>query len=680
MLGMFYILFSFVPWIIYWIICGMGDRSGVVIALVISFLLVIPQMHRRNFNIMDLTSLFYFSVATIATFILGSNIFVEKSGFLGYLSLSLMAFISIAIKRPYTLQVAKRDYPEIYWREKSFLKINNMITGIWAAIFMLNAVMFIFLNTPLAIISSNILVAIGIALSILLPLKVPVYLALKEFRKYDWSVDVDPRRPKGEDEYDVIIVGSGIGGLTCGALLSKRGYKVLVLEQHYLVGGYCSSFSRKNFVFNTGVANVSGLWEKGPVNYLLRELGLRKDDFFIRNRMRFIFRGRAVDFDGLEEFMETLSNMFPEEREKIRAFFHEAVKAYEECYRETEYYGIPLPAELIAKVLGAKKLLDYPREHPHFYDWMNKTYREKLDEYFTNENLKSLLGALLGYLGTRPEETPASSALTAVVSYYLHGGYFPKGGAQRFSDALKAFIESHGGKVLTMHKVDKILIENGTVKGVMSRGKVFRSNVVVSNVNAKMTFLELVGEENLDRGFVEYIKSLKMSPSVFMVFLGVDMDLSGYPTIIEDLDDRLSIVINSNADPSLAPKGAASITILTGANYHDFPERATKEYLAVKKRLAEILIWKAERIIPNLSKHIVVQDAATPRTFERYTSMPEGAIYSFDQSINTKRPYFKTPIKSLYLVGASTFPGGGIEAAVISGIICANDIYKWKLK
>jgi len=158
------------------------------------------------------------------------------------------------------------------------------------------------------------------------------------------------------------------------------------------------------------------------------------------------------------------------------------------------------------------------------------------------------------------------------------------------------------------------------------------------------------------------------------------MDLSNYPTLIINLDDGYHLLINSNADPTLAPKGKASVTIITSANYHDFPERGTKEYLQKKRDLAEELIKKAEKAIPNLSKHIIVQDAATPRTFERYTSMPEGAIYAFDQSIGVKRPYFKTPVKGLYLVGASTFPGGGIEAVVMSGIICANDICDWKLK
>jgi all-trans-retinol 13,14-reductase len=209
--------------------------------------------------------------------------------------------------------------------------------------------------------------------------------------------------------------------------------------------------------------------------------------------------------------------------------------------------------------------------------------------------------------------------------------------------------------------------------------RVFKASIVVSNANAKTTFLELIEKSNLREEFIEYIDGLKMSPSCFMVFLGVDMDLSKYPTLIKNIDEGYDIVINSNADPSLAPQGKSSITILTLANYQDFPERGTDEYIRKKQEYSEALIRKAEKVIPDLSKHIIVKDAATPKTFERYTSMPQGAIYSFDQSIGIKRPYFKTPIKGLYLVGASTFPGGGIEAVTISGIICAHDICNWKI-
>ena len=675
--GMFYILLSFSPWIAYWVLCGLENSLGLIVPFIISLTLVLPQIRRNQYNPMDVASFAYFCVALVGTYILNLRVFVDKSGFLGYITLSVMALTTMALGRPFTYQVSKRDYPEVYWRDRSFRAINNLIAGIWAAIFMMNAFSFLFLGRPYNLLISNSLVALGMMLSVMIPLELPAYFVTREFKRYDWKVEVDPRRPKDENEFDVIIVGSGIGGLSCGALLSRRGYKVLVLEQHYQIGGYCSSFRRKNFVFNTGVENVSGLWERGPVNYLLKELGLNKDDLFVQNKMKYIFKGEEINATNLKEFLENLSKLFPQERENIEKFFEDAKLAYEECYRDTDF-GTPLPAWLIVKVYGKKKLLNYPKDHPHFYDWMNKTYREKLDEYFTSEDLKKLLCALIGYLGTKPEETPASSALTAVVSYYIHGGYFPRGGAQRFADSLKRIIEENGGSVLTMHKVDRILIENGEVRGVKVGNKIFKSPIIVGNANAKTVFLDLVGEENLDPKFVNYIKNLKMSPSCFMVFLGVDVDLSDYPTLIEDLDEGLNIVLNSNADSSLAPRGKASVTLLTGANYHDFPERGTKEYFELKRELAERLIKKAEKVIPGLSEHIIVQDAATPKTFEHYTSMPEGAIYAFDQSIKTKRPFFKTPIKGLYLASASTFPGGGIEAVIISGIICANDICGWK--
>jgi len=676
--GMLYIVVSFIPWIVYWVLCGRGSAWGVAVALAISLLLVASQAVKRSFNLMDITSALYFTVALVGTFALGLEVFVERSGFLGYFVLFAMALTSLLVKQPFTLQCSKRDYPEVYWRDKGFIVINNLITAVWAIIFLVNALLFLLLSKPYSVILTNSLIAFGIAFSVIFPLKAPTYYVTRGFKKYDWRVEVKPHEPKEPDEYDVIIVGSGIGGLTCGALLSKWGYKVLVLEQHYQVGGYCSSFERRGFIFNAGVEDVSGLWEKGPVSYLLRELGLEKDDFFVRNTVRYIFKGRIVEARSLEEFIEQLSEMFPHERGSICSFFEEAKRAYEECYRDTEVYGVPLPGELIVKVFGARKLLDYPREHPHFYDWLTKTYREKLDEFFRNEDLKTLLGALLGYVGVEADKVSASSALTAVVAYYMYRGYYPKGGAQKFADALKEFIEVHGGKVLVRHRVNKILVENGEVKGVRVGEKIFKASIVVANVNAKTTFLELVGEKCLDAKFVDYIKNLRMSPSSFAVYLGVDMDLSGYPTLIVDLDDGYHVAINSNADPSLAPSGKSSVTILTSANYHDFPERDTPGYLQVKRELAEKLVQKAEKVLPGLRERIVIQDAATPKTFERYTSMPEGAIYAFDQSIDTKRPYFKTPIKGLYLASASTFPGGGIEAVVISGIICANDIHGWK--
>ncbi|MEM2718588.1 MAG: hypothetical protein QXJ13_05035 [Candidatus Bathyarchaeia archaeon] len=126
--GMVYIAFSFIPWILYWILSGFGFRFSVLLTLTASIAILVPQIRRREYYFMDTFSAVYFSIASICTFIFSINVFIEYSGFIGYLTLSLMAVSSIAMKSPFTFRVAKRDWPETYWREKSFLLINNIIS------------------------------------------------------------------------------------------------------------------------------------------------------------------------------------------------------------------------------------------------------------------------------------------------------------------------------------------------------------------------------------------------------------------------------------------------------------------------------------------------------------------------------------------------------------------------
>ncbi len=679
--GMFYMLLSFVPWIVYWVVSGTGSSLGIPAALAISLVLLVPQLRAREFNLMDFFSRLYFLVALLGTFVAGSDIFVDRSGLLGYSVLGVMALTSLAIKQPFTLQCSRRDYPEQYWKDPTFIGVNRTISWVWVGVFLINALIFFFLAGPFTQVAPLVLVVLGIVFSVLFPLKAPARAATARARQYDWQIDIDPGKAKQEDEYDVAVVGAGIGGLSCAALLAVRGYKVLVLEQGSQVGGYCRSFQREGFVFNAGLEDISGLWKNGPLTYLLKELGLVGEDLFVRNNTRYIYKGNTIDVpDSPAEFAALLSKMFPGEKGNIAGFFDEAGRAYEETYMNAPLYGTPLPDYLIAKLLGDRALLNFPSEYPHSYDWMGKTYRQKLDERFGNEDLKGLLCALLGYVGTTPEKTSGLAGLTACLSYYLHGGYFPRGGAGSFASSLKKVIERYGGRVLVNYKADRILTEGRWVRGVRCGGEIFQSRVVVANANARTALLQMVDPYDLGRYYIDYIKGLKMSPSCFLVFLGVDMDLSGYPVLIRDIDGDFGVCINSNADAELAPAGRASVTLIAPVAYHDFPSREESTYSQRKERLAALLVRKAEDLIPELSQHVVVLDAATPRTLERYTLMPEGAIYAFDQSVGSSRPHFKTPVKGLYLAGASTFPGAGIEAVVISGMICANDICGWKFR
>ena len=636
-----------------------------------------------------------------------------------------MAAGSVLAGRPFTFQVSKKDYPAVYWDDPAFRQTNVIISFVWAGIFLANA----FLSRAEALLTAavypNLLVMAGIVFSVLFPRWYPLFLLKKSFPRYgDWQVDLQPGppeqklpqpglpepdppehdlpepepglpqagpRPSGgpkppgglSGDYDVIIVGAGIGGLSCGALLAKRGKKVLVVEQHRQVGGYCTSFLRKGFVFDGGVEAISGLGEKGPVRHLFRELGLDPAEFFIRTQEEYIIGGRRLKVpEHADDFAALLIREFPDEGQNIPRFFWEAEKVYREIYQDApENGGTPLPPPLLWRVRGPQALLDYPKNHPHHYQWMQKSFQEVLDTYFQNRELKAFLSVLTAYLGAGAQNLNAD-AMAIIFGYYFDGGYYPRGGSQRLADALAGVIGRCGGEIRTACRAEKILVENGAVRGVAAGGKEYRSRIVVSNANAKNTFFSLLGKEYLPGWFTNHVANLKESVSAFMVYLGVDMDLADYSPLLKVAGQKggVGIVISSNLDPSLAPPGKASVHLITllPAGADDWPEEG-ELYRQKKKEFAEKLISLAGEVIPGLGRHIVVADAATPRTFARYTLNPKGCIYGFEQSRRAPpRPYFKTPLKGLYLAGASTFPGGGIEAVVISGIIAANDITGWE--
>jgi phytoene dehydrogenase-like protein len=249
--------------------------------------------------------------------------------------------------------------------------------------------------------------------------------------------------------------------------------------------------------------------------------------------------------------------------------------------------------------------------------------------------------------------------------------------------------------------VTKILVQDGKAAGVeLADGTKISSRYVVSNIDGRQTFLQLIGEQHLSPRFVRELKETRLTDSFFLISLGVDMDLKAMgfdgTSIVynrsDNIDDLWSgdpekcliwIMMHSLRDPSQAPEGMATVQIATPFpyNYMGYWKREAdgtrgKEYTELKEALADKLIISVEEIIPQLSKQIVCKDIATPLTFERYSLNSEGAAHGWFPVPSAKLRSQKTPIKNLYQAGHWTFPGFGIFAVVLSGRNAAKLVLK----
>jgi prolycopene isomerase len=472
-----------------------------------------------------------------------------------------------------------------------------------------------------------------------------------------------------DEETDVVVIGAGIGGLTCGSYLAKQGKKVKVLEQHYVPGGCCTSFSRKGFKFDAGVLHLTGGKESGAFQMVLSALDIGDELEFREQFQRFVFPDVSLDSSrDAAHWPSQLKGMFPQEAEGIDGLFDVIGKLYDDVRK------IPEASPLIEK-------------------YRNKSFQELLDEYLRDTKLKALVSANW-HLWHPNWRNSAVDYAALLVTEQSRGYFYPMGGIQSIPDTLVRALERYSGEIEYRTPVDRIAVSDGAAVGVRtSKGKRIQAKQIVSNVAARSTFLNMIGEENLPAEFVSRLQQLEVSLSSFYVYLGVDIDpreagLDAPETIVYESYDNtrewelllqgepsipcFGIAVPTYIDPALAPPGRHVVIIMTMAPYH-LRNRSWREE---KGRMTDALITKAERLIPGLSKHIVVRDAATPLTYERYTLNTMGAAmgWAFSPGMFMRRLEQRTPVRNLYLAGHWTTPGGGVPAVAISGLKAARTI------
>jgi all-trans-retinol 13,14-reductase len=684
---MLQVFIGFIPWIVFWSLSGPGLWTPAVLGALLAAagLVTWRWLKRRDLKTMEVVSLGYFAVHAIVTLALGLPFFKQYGPALNNLVLAGMAWGTLLAGSPFTYQYAREDWPRELWDEPLFRLTNQIITSVWGVIFLVNTGLgtlslaqphlHILLNAVIA----NLLVGLGIAFSSLFPKWFPNFVLQQQINArepYKWPAPRFNGRPVAGNEHDVVVIGSGIGGLTAAALLAKRGLKVAAFEQHFLAGGFCTSWergvqrngSRLRYVDDAGVHDVSGLGQFGSVRNLMRQLDIEEEVDWKR-------MDHEYDIDDIhiriprdpDLFAAKLGEIFPSERESVKAFFEEMEHIYRELYADVEKTGgVPTPPRTVEEMLA------YPPTHPHAYKWMERPFGEMLDTYFQDEYLKCFLSALTGYLSD-DSTLLTVGAMAPIFGYYFDGGYYPGGGSQKFADALVRVIEAHSGKVHLRTPVKRIVMEKGRAVGVeLADGKTHRAKALVSNADLKRTFLELVGREHLPKKFTRQLEAAIPSTSAFMVFLGVDFTPEVEPIA---MTGELGIMVPSKVDDSLAPQGHASVTLIKlipqceAVNW----DRQAPGYTARKRAYADEMIAQAEKLIPNLSQHIVYRQGASPPTFERYAWTDSGSIYG--PTWDSQRSPLKSLVPGLYLAGSGVFPGPGIEAVVISGTLAADAIY-----
>ncbi len=485
------------------------------------------------------------------------------------------------------------------------------------------------------------------------------------------------RRKEPCASYDVVVIGAGIGGLFSATMLAKEGLRVLLVEQHYMMGGYCSTFRRKGYTFDAAttfyplLGNPSTLTGK-----LLAELGVETrwvkmdpvDAFHFPDGTRFEV---PADF---EAYRTQLDAAFPHQKTNLDRFFA--------AVRETYLKGLLC----YFKGTDTKRL-------GHWAEW---TMRQALDHFFTDRKLKLLLTADCAHWGSPPNRTSFVFDSMLRLSYFL-GNYYPEGGSQAFADELARRFEALGGHILMSTEAERILVHRGRACGVRvrtTRGRLagvrrIGAGVVVSNADLKLTYGKLLDARWVAPELVRSLESMRPTFPCFLSHIGLrDMDpavldrAQGYYWNSWDPDrvgkDGLccKIFVPTQYEPRMAPPGGQIVMLqkVLEMDYH-----AIDDWAAHKAEVETAVTDHLASIVPGIRDKIVVQTSASAQTSWRFTLNEVGSMLGWEMSpdqLGSMRPDTRGPVDGLHLVGHWVRPGGGITPVIVSAMQVVDAIVR----
>jgi phytoene dehydrogenase-like protein len=504
-----------------------------------------------------------------------------------------------------------------------------------------------------------------------------------------------------------IVIGSGLSGLTAALALAKAGWEVEIFEQAEAAGGVTQGFEDQGFRWDFGQLNVEAFGRDEPVGEVLHALGLDDKIKLVVDNREYIFPDFAVQtppaYQGLTWRIDTLKKQFPEDAPGLDRYWKDYV-------RFTRLMTLARRAE---KASGASRLAAQAAMYLSLLPLLPKkdwTAEKLVAHYFKSEKLRAVFISILADFFTPPSQfmglgvfalNPETAYEKRMPSHLAKDAemvhlYSIEGGLRALVHAYLDEFQANGGILHTASPVMKIVVQQGRAAGIEDQfGKFTPADVVIASGGAKETFCGLVGGENLPAGIGEKVTAIPLMDSIFMLHLGLDMDPSPYLRATStyfygtyDVEGEINrgrkghyhegasgfvVHFPSRISPESAPACKHAVTIYTIC-----PDQLSSgSWPAQKEAYADKLLGYAEKHIPGLREHILVQHIFTPQDFRTLTHLSHHAFGGIAPVMNAWRVPHKTPIQGLWFVGAQSESGGGVNTVIsssyrVAGLIRAN--------